>query len=130
MLEGALRKPSFRVDNPIRCALHAGREALESCVKAGLTRGSSAVRRCVRQSAVEGLSIARATIRRAAANHAIEGRLRGIVGQCLLFDHGAFNAAKRASRVVQVERCDSEAFAPQMELFATTPALPPAGGKP
>lgn len=61
------------------------------------------------------------TLGEAARDNLVEGRLCGIVGQYLLFDHGAFNVAKHVGCVVRAERCASAAVMPQMELFDAAP---------
>lgn len=47
----------------------------------------------------------------------IEGRLRGIIGQFLLFDHGAFNVASHTSYRVRFETLGDDVLEPQMDLF-------------
>ena len=51
------------------------------------------------------------------ADRVVEGRLRGIVGQYLLFDHGAFNVAGHTGGAVRVEVLGDDFVEPQMELF-------------
>ena len=69
----------------------------------------------------------RLTLGAGAGDNVVEGRLCGIVGQYLLFEHGAFNVAKHVGCVVRVDRCAGAAVTPQMELFeAATPLA--AGG--
>ena len=51
------------------------------------------------------------------ADRIVEGRLRGVIGQFLLFDHGAFHVAGHAGCTVRVETLGEAVAEPQMELF-------------
>ena len=47
----------------------------------------------------------------------VEGRLRGVIGQYLLFDHGAFHVAAHTGCAVRVERVGDDVVERQMDLF-------------
>ena len=47
----------------------------------------------------------------------VEGRLRGVIGQYLLFDHGAFHVAAHTGCAVRIERLGDGVVERQMELF-------------